>query len=40
MEFLQISAFVSLAQSLHMPLTAQELGVKLFDRVGRGDSLE
>ena len=54
MEFLQISAFVSLAQSLHMPLTAQELnttqshiskllssleaelGVKLFDRVGRG----
>lgn len=54
MEFLQMNAFVSLAQSLHMPVTAQELnttqshiskliasleaelGVKLFDRVGRG----
>lgn len=54
MELLQMSAFVSLAQTQHMPLTAQELnttqshisklvasleaelGVKLFDRVGRG----
>ena len=54
MEFLQMNAFVSLAQTLHMPVTAQELnttqshiskliasleaelGVKLFDRVGRG----
>ena len=25
MEFLQMNAFVSLAQSLHMPVTAQEL---------------
>ncbi len=54
MEFLQMSAFVSLAQTLYMPATAQELnttqshiskliasleaelGVKVFDRVGRG----
>lgn len=53
MEILQLSAFVSLAKTLYMPLTAQELntsqshiskligsleaelGVKLFDRIGR-----
>ena len=54
MELLQMNAFVSLAKTLHMPQTAQELnttpshisklissleaelGVRLFDRVGRG----
>lgn len=57
MELLQISAFVSLAQTMHMSHTAQELntsqshvsklissleaelGVKLFDRIGRGIKL-
>lgn len=57
MELLQMSAFVSLAQTMHMSHTAQELntsqshvsklissleaelGVKLFDRVGRGIKL-
>lgn len=57
MELIQMSAFVSLAQTLRMPVTAQELnttqshvsklissleaelGVKLFDRVGRGLAL-